>query len=411
MKECWSCGNKIDSHNTSKEHIIPNALFGKLRSNYILCKTCNSEFSKIDESLVNDLDSISIFLNAKRDRGASKPLGAMSKAGDPYLIKPGGKVEIKTQVDRNGNNLSIKVSNKKKLKEIKEGLGKKYTIQSATNKEIEEYLGPLTLENKQILSDETFRAATKIASNFYTYNGFSKENIESIIDYVKNSSNPKDIAWIYYGKDIYISKDSCEVLHSIILKGSKKERILYCYIELYGALNFLVLLSNGYKGENFEKTYFFDIEMNKEVDKNYEISLKRKKIEKILKNQKLSSVEISENMGKIGNKLLSKRAHDYLIELISETMESYPDPDLKDTWDKIKQKLEKYPHWDIYGLCPYHVKTWDQNGPECSCGSRNYVFNLIGMHIKGNVIAILLQTICKNCEKMLIFEFKTSLSI
>lgn len=408
---CWSCGNEITPETSSKEHIIPNALFGKLKPK-ILCKTCNSEFDTIDRSLADDLDSISILVNSKRDRGSAKPLEAKSVSGDIYKIHPKGKAEIKTMVDLNGDKYSIKVSNEEELKKINGGIKKKHTIKSFTFKEFEGYLGPLKLETSTILSDETFRAVSKIAIDYYIYSGGHRDNILDVISYVKTDNDPKGVVWCYYGKEISISKKECEILHSIILIGDTSQNILYCYIELYGALNFIVLLSDSYNGINFTKTYFLDVEERQEVTKKVDVSLSREKIEEIIKRQDLDTKMLEEYMGKVGNILLSKRVHDFIMNLVLKTVIDNPHLEFKNIWDKVQVKFDEYPHWNILALCAYHLKVCCQTGPNCSkdsCDSNEYTYILTSLVIKGTTLFLLLTIFCNICKSSQMYEYRRSL--
>jgi hypothetical protein len=61
MKEkvkCLYCNEEINSSNESSEHIIQNAIFGRLESESICCKKCNSLLSKFDSEFCNQFSWI-----------------------------------------------------------------------------------------------------------------------------------------------------------------------------------------------------------------------------------------------------------------------------------------------------------------------------------------------------------------
>jgi len=65
---CYLCKIELDNKNKSLEHIIPNALGGKLKSKHILCESCNKNLSKIDSDLCNNLSIFTTYVNPKTDR-------------------------------------------------------------------------------------------------------------------------------------------------------------------------------------------------------------------------------------------------------------------------------------------------------------------------------------------------------
>ena len=67
MDKCYLCGKKIEKNKTKQEHIIPNAVGGKLTSKSILCSDCNNNLSDIDQSLANSVYFLTNLLNPKRD--------------------------------------------------------------------------------------------------------------------------------------------------------------------------------------------------------------------------------------------------------------------------------------------------------------------------------------------------------
>ena len=122
-------------------------------------------------------------------------------------------------------------------------------------------------------SGKLFLGISKIALDFYFYNKLSKNHVEKFL----NKFIEQDITFInnnanYYYDDNLFSTDS--IYHTLILKGDKINELLYCIVSLYGVLNCIVFLNRNYMGENFIKTYSYDLR-NKEVvnfDKTPEIN-------------------------------------------------------------------------------------------------------------------------------------------
>lgn len=69
MKKCYICGEELTKDNTSAEHIIPNAIGGKLKSKDLICKKCNNKLGhNTDNELAKQLEFFTNFLNINRER-------------------------------------------------------------------------------------------------------------------------------------------------------------------------------------------------------------------------------------------------------------------------------------------------------------------------------------------------------
>ena len=70
MKKCYICCEELTKDNDSVEHIIPNAIGGKLKSKELICKKCNSKLGySMDNELAEQLEFFCNFLNIDRERG------------------------------------------------------------------------------------------------------------------------------------------------------------------------------------------------------------------------------------------------------------------------------------------------------------------------------------------------------
>lgn len=70
MYTCYVCDDILNSENETVEHIVLNAIGGKLKSRRLICRDCNSKFgSKIDTELAKQLSSFCTLLNIQRESG------------------------------------------------------------------------------------------------------------------------------------------------------------------------------------------------------------------------------------------------------------------------------------------------------------------------------------------------------
>lgn len=90
IKFCYLCQTPLTNKNSSLEHVIPNALGGKLKAT-ILCKKCNNDSGSFcDNSLAKSLSPFSNMINHSRDHGKVQP-EEVTVDGVSTKILPGGQ--------------------------------------------------------------------------------------------------------------------------------------------------------------------------------------------------------------------------------------------------------------------------------------------------------------------------------
>ena len=126
---CFICGILLTDTNSSDEHILLNALGGRLHSRSLLCKRCNEEIGRsVDEELANELNFFSSFLDIPRQRGKNL---IIRTADEKYDLLPGGtpvlrKPIIKKENHGHGFTLEIEARNESELRSILNGYAKHY---------------------------------------------------------------------------------------------------------------------------------------------------------------------------------------------------------------------------------------------------------------------------------------------
>ncbi|NMC34093.1 MAG: HNH endonuclease [Veillonellaceae bacterium] len=409
MYHCWRNNEPITKKNESKEHIIPNALCGKRKPKTLLCDTCNNELHFLDRRLSEDLDFILANLSCKRDSGSAPPIIAVSSDGTEYKMK-NGKAKLKDPVFPDSPTVAYVDGKKTEIYNIVarsldeahamvEGLKKKYPDKDfvVEMKKIEVYLDSLNT-NSIILSDESFRAIAKIAVNFYMWKVGKKGNIEGAIDYV-NGLSKEEIVGIYYNEEAKNLKD-CEIAHILYIKGDKEEKILYCYVSLFGAIDFIVLLNDDYNDENYEELYSLNVETRHEDITRFELSLTNTQIKEII-NDELPIEDLKRGLGKTNRIIEAKNVLNAVADIITEHIANNnldTIAKLINEWDNIKSKIDSYPHLATLH-CPYQVEVRTQPKLKCDCGLDQTVYMLVSLNISGTVF-LQIQIYCNMCGKI-----------
>ena len=277
MSRCYLCKNEITEENVSIEHILPNAIGGRLKSSSLICKECNSKFGDTsDACLAKQLEFFANQLNIKRERGSVQNVEMTREStGETYLVSPEGdlvprKPLIKER-ESNGNlEIYVKANDEKTIESILIGLKRKYPklditkFKEALKHEVE-YIdeplhGTISIDGKKI-----FPAILKIAVNYYIEKGGDIEYVDSAIEDLKNNKTRRVDFIIKEG--LVVESDSEDVLHYIFINGSKEKKQMYAIIELYSAVQFVVKLSDNYNGEDIQHLYVFDVLKRQEIQK------------------------------------------------------------------------------------------------------------------------------------------------
>lgn len=283
---CYITNERLSPDETD-EHIIPNALGGYLKSNKLVLSRINTGlFDKLDAKLADRIE-IAFLFKFKRDRGNQPPIKGTTKDGIGYLIHDAKNVTMLSRkpievVDESGETfLKFPLHQKKEIiaaKIKKNPHLNKEDIETSIKEEHAE--GPETLYYKHSLniianSFDSFRAIAKIATNYAVLNNFNKLLFPDFIDFIKGGdiSDTMDIGYFYPNEFLIYEFGLKEVSHILYLKACSKEKLLYCYIELFNLHCFIVILNYDYDGEDFTKSYIWDVQNVKELHKDISLNV------------------------------------------------------------------------------------------------------------------------------------------
>ncbi len=306
MDVCYVCEKtKLEGRNKYTEHILLNAIGGKLTASNLICQNCARKFDKMDAVLADELNWVGLWLDIPRDRGKNPSIKVvvtetneeiyLGSGGKPI---PTGKPDIINNLDSENPSLQISAKNEEELKKHLNSHKKKYP-ELLKKLNVEEAIKHAVPRKEEISAvavlakfdkPETWQSLCKMAVNFYMYKGGSRDFIKHLVTIPRNED--AHYAWYYYpNNDTAISSSGTSFLHALVLRGDPSQRILYVYIELYSTFKIVVLLSNSYDGQHLEDSYVFDVMTGKEIDKKICIKISREELLSIVKEKSLQSIE------------------------------------------------------------------------------------------------------------------------
>ena len=273
MAKCVFCTVELTAENSAKEHIIPNAIGGRLKSSNLDCIKCNSEFGEdCDNALAKDMNPLANILGIERNRGEPQPIEGLMQGkkvrldaeGKPEMAKP----EHEVKSDGKTTNISVKARSMEEARRMIEGLARKHPINVDEAMKAarlqQEYL-PEPIEFKFTHGgDDTFRAVAKIAYLFLRHKlpAQALDREAELIESIKGTRENRSVS--YLPGDRIVEPAAGQVLHSIVIKSYPAERLLVAYVELFGVFTFIVLLSEDCGQDIFEH-YVFDLIERQEI--------------------------------------------------------------------------------------------------------------------------------------------------
>ena len=281
MAICYLTGNVItekddpnkNNHN-SLEHIIPNALGGKICSNHVITFKANQQLNEeVDIEFTKIFTGFVARLPINKDRESTPSFSAFHLEYNIDAVFKGGKFFPKKPF-YDAEKKIIYANSKKNCNNYKTYLDKI----GATSKEdkirfMDDLAGKINIpfELKNIVFK---KGIAKIAAGFATLKGIERKNLKGIIDLETKKIKDKIVIspFLPTGAEELFERNKYKSIHypihSLVLCGKKATGFLYCYVNLFSAFQFYVLLDENYHGEDIYEYYIYDITGGKELTWN-----------------------------------------------------------------------------------------------------------------------------------------------
>jgi hypothetical protein len=273
METCYRCEINLTDEILSEEHVIPNSCGGRLTSNKLLCKACNSFFGeKFDKIFAEQTNFLANILNIKRDRGRPQNIkGVYVYSGEPAVLRPNGshgisRPIVKKSYEEDQAKVYIKARNDSEFEQILISLKRKYPkidiAEIMTNSTIQKSNEPIAMVIK--FSIESKRSIVKSLVNYFLIKEGDKKYIKHLIPYIEGQVDYNDV-YVHY-PDIPIYEPGSEEVSNVIkIVGNPSEKLLYGYIEIFNVHNYLTILNNDYDGPPMNLTYIHDVLLNERI--------------------------------------------------------------------------------------------------------------------------------------------------
>lgn len=281
------------------EHIIQNALYGRLKAPNILCEKCGSKLSKsIDTDFVKIFDLFTSPIShilASKDHGENggKTLTGYIKKSDgtkiEVQVKDGKIVPKKPDFDFNKETNTVKIYGAKKIldsfqKKVLQDLEKEGHDTKTISLELIDHISDwqeLGINFSQGIENfnEKFKLGlNKIATGFASLHGIKRTDMPCTIDTENEQIIFTTNVLVFY--PVGTIDKLMEPVRSVIEDGFPTHTLmlytdrsfgntrLVCYIDLFSTFQYYVILNDNFKGPEINKTYYQTIIKQEKPDIN-----------------------------------------------------------------------------------------------------------------------------------------------
>ncbi|MFC1824884.1 HNH endonuclease [Thermodesulfobacteriota bacterium] len=250
---CFSC---CESKKMTEEHIIPQALGGKL-SAWIFCKDCNDRFGRsIDSELIKNLHHFATALKIHRARGKQQSYDLTNIKTGTKLTFNGSKFRRKkpiVKIEKDGEkikSIDIRARTEDELDKIISNITQKFKLGGEVQKMHERHLGPTDTRTEFVFDNSMIRrCVAKIAYGLIC--------IRLSVEYVMSPSFDEIRSYIRFGSQNDLANanfvhtafmtDYIRPLHKIHISLNRRKGLVFGFVCLFGTFRYTVLLSKNFK--------------------------------------------------------------------------------------------------------------------------------------------------------------------
>ncbi|CAB5081495.1 hypothetical protein D3OALGB2SA_644 [Olavius algarvensis associated proteobacterium Delta 3] len=233
---CYSC---CETKRLTEEHIIPQALGGRL-SSWIYCKSCNDKFgNEIDAELIKNIGYFGTALNIKRIRGKNPPYDVTSIKKGTKLTFDGKEFKRKrpiVKIEKDGDTIKsvdVTAGTKSELHQICSDIKKKFKLSNNTNYFEEYHLGPTDTKKDFVFDNSAIRrCVSKVAYSLLCIKLPSDIVLSDSFDEVRNYIRFGTTGHLATANYVHTSfmTDNIRPLHKIHISMNRRKNLVIGFI-------------------------------------------------------------------------------------------------------------------------------------------------------------------------------------
>jgi hypothetical protein len=261
------CDVSLTERTDSREHVVPNAIGGRLKVKGFICKRCNNSAGQDwDAEIATNLIHLSHLVGITRDRGQPPSMRVKTVAGEDILLKSGGGMTIAEPIyseTSTGDGVEVQFSARdmSEARRMLKGVKRKYPsvdvetlLQEA--KLVSSYAAPIHVQ-LELGGELAHKSMIKSLLALARHEGWGASGLAGAIEFLRSSSLGIDV-WPFFERDILVERPRGVPLHVCALSADPVLKRVFGYVEYFGVFRFVIVLAHGYAGPRRHAVYAMD---------------------------------------------------------------------------------------------------------------------------------------------------------
>jgi hypothetical protein len=273
---CLLCPAPITADNDSSEHVLTNAVGGRLKVRGLVCKPCNDRTGHDwDAILADQLHALCLLVGVDRERGETPPLTVktttgqtirMTAADGMYLPKPSYE-EVLTET---GVQIRLSARTMAEARRMIEGAKAKYAqidVEASLAQAQHQWSAPDGYMHHQFVVGgfQAGRSIVKSALVFAIHAGLSREDCAPAVAFLKDPADiTPPLGW-YYATDVLQGRPPQTPVTCVGVHANPHTGLVLGYVEYFGFHRAVVELGRDYTGPEVRAAYGFDPRTGEEI--------------------------------------------------------------------------------------------------------------------------------------------------
>lgn len=266
---CLCCYAVISALNDSEEHVLTNAVGGRLKVRGLVCRACNDRTGHSwDAELADQLHSLALLIGVDRERGETPAMTVTTTSGEQLRATANGGTSISkpaftVEETEAGLNLHITARSLTEARRMVRQAHAKYPgfdINATLAKLRMQWSEPqgLIQYRFQIGGAGASRSIVKSAAVYAVHRGLSREAVAPAIAFLRDPyQEPAPLGW-YQDADVLVGRSEGVPVNCVGVHANPETGLVLGYVEFFGIHRAVVELGRDYRGEDLRSVYGFD---------------------------------------------------------------------------------------------------------------------------------------------------------
>jgi len=331
LSRCALCDDPLTATNDSSEHVILNAIGGRLEIRGFICKPCNDRTGRTwDAALASQLNGLCLLFSVTRDRGAPPPMAISTTAGEKLVMRhEGGLTAAKPTFSRTetpqGVRFELSVRTMAEARKMLTGLKRKHPdidVEGliASAQVTRSYPEGALMQSFKVGGEDAGRSLVKSCLALAAEAGVSMASCGEALDYLRRPGAQPPFGW-YYQADLVGGRSKGTPLHCVSVRADPRTGLVLGYVEFFGFHRAVVCLGRGYDGALAEATYAVDPRCGTRLDLTVDLMLPESEIAPIYNYERIPDGAMEAVLGAVLPTAIRRQAELDRDEAIANAVE------------------------------------------------------------------------------------------